>query len=64
MEAGTLFKMGAVYGFAAACICAVLAGRTATEGVDLERKAAAEKAAIDVTLRTAQDFPHPSADPA
>ena len=27
MEAGTLFKMGLVYGFAAGCVCAVLAER-------------------------------------
>jgi len=53
MEAGTLFKMGAVYGFAAACICAVLAGRSKSEDVDRTHKARAEKAAIDVALRTA-----------
>ena len=28
MEAGTLFKMGAVYGFAAGCVCAIIAQRT------------------------------------
>ena len=28
MEAATLFKMGLVYGFAAGCVCAIIAQRT------------------------------------
>ncbi len=31
MEAGTLFKMGTVYGFAAGCVCAIIAQRTEDE---------------------------------
>jgi len=50
MEAGTLFKMGGVYGFAAGCVCAVVADRTAGEEVVRQRKAAAEDAAIRVAL--------------
>lgn len=33
MEAGTLFKMGLVYGFSAACILAIVAARTKSEKV-------------------------------
>ena len=31
MEAGTLFKMGGVYGFAAGCVCGIIAQRTEDE---------------------------------
>ncbi len=54
MEAGTLFKMASVYGFAAACICAVLAQRTADEKVVLESKAEAVEKAIRVALQSLQ----------
>lgn len=50
MEAGTLFKMGGVYGFAAGCVCAVLAERGSGEGIRPEVKDRAVAAAIDVAL--------------
>ena len=50
MEAGTLFKMGLVYGFAAGCVCAVLAERLIAETVDLEVKRRAEQDAVRVAL--------------
>lgn len=50
MEAGTLFKMGGVYGFSAGCLCAVLADRNRGEGISAEVKEAAVAAAIDVAL--------------
>jgi len=53
MEAGTLFKMGLVYGFAAGCVCAIVAQRTAGEAIVLERKAAAVERAIAVAARAA-----------
>lgn len=53
MEAGTLFKMAGVYGFAAACVCAVLANRAAGEEVALDLKAQAEADAIRLALRAA-----------
>ncbi len=56
MEAGTLFKMGSVYGFAAACLCAVIADRTQSENPDLEAKARAVRDAIRVALRAAEMF--------
>jgi uridine phosphorylase len=54
MEAGTLFKMAGVYGFAAACICGVIAQRTASEAVVLDQKAMAVEHAIAVALRAAE----------
>lgn len=53
MECGTLFKMAGVYGFAAACVCGVIAQRTAGESVVLEQKAIAVDNAIRVALRAA-----------
>lgn len=50
MEAGTLFKMGLVYGFAAGCVCAVLAERLVAESVDLAVKQQAEQDAVRVAL--------------
>ena len=50
MEAGTLFKMAGVYGFSAACICAVIAQRTRTETLVLETKENTVKMAIDVVI--------------
>ena len=52
MEVGTLFKMAGVYGFSAACICAVVAQRTAAETVVLANKANAVEKAIEVALGT------------
>jgi len=49
MEAGTLFKMGAVYGFAAGCVCAIIAQR----GEDEAPRLAAKDAAIDRAIRVA-----------
>lgn len=56
MECGTLFKMGGVYGFAAACVCAVVAQRTVGENVILEQKDVAVKNAIAVAVRAAQNL--------
>lgn len=54
MECGTLFKMGGVYGFAAACVCGVVAQRTVGEGVILEQKDVAVKNAIAIAVRAIQ----------
>lgn len=54
MEAGTLFKMAGVYGFAAACICGVIAQRTSGEQVVLEQKSAAVDRAIAIAARAAE----------
>ena len=51
MEAGTLFKMASVYGFSAACLCAVVAQRTKAEILVLETKENAVKMAIDVAIK-------------
>ncbi len=51
MEAGTLFKMGGVYGIATACICAVVAQRTEGESIVLESKEEAVDKAIQVALK-------------
>lgn len=56
MESGTLFKMGAVYGFAAGCVCGVVAQRTEGEQISLEKKDSAVQRAIDVAVRTAERF--------
>jgi uridine phosphorylase len=56
MEAGTLFKMGLVYGFAAGCVCAVLAERLVAESVDLSVKQRAEKDAVRVALTALQNL--------
>jgi uridine phosphorylase len=50
MEAGTLFKMGLVYGFAAGCVCAVLAERMSSEQVFVEQKQKAEQDAVRLAL--------------
>jgi uridine phosphorylase len=55
MESGTLFKMGGVYGFAAACVCGVIAQRTEGESVVLEAKAGAVENAIKVAVEAAAD---------
>lgn len=56
MEAGTLFKMGNVYGFAAACICGIIAQRTRAEQPILEAKDLAVQRAIDVAIEAAAQF--------
>ena len=56
MECGTLFKMGSVYGFAAACVCGVIAQRTEAEAVVHEQKTAAVNNAINVALLCASRF--------
>ncbi|MCG3141011.1 MAG: Uridine phosphorylase [Anaerolineae bacterium] len=56
MEAGTLFKMGGVYGFAAACVCAIIAARTQREAPDVKAKTRAVQDAIRVALRAAEMF--------
>ncbi len=50
MEAGTLFKMGSVYGFRAACVCGVVAQRSESEEVVLEGKDEAVERAIRVAV--------------
>ena len=57
MESGTLFKMGGVYGFAAACVCGVIAQRTASEQVVFEQKGVAVEQAIKVAVRAAEYDP-------
>jgi uridine phosphorylase len=56
MESGTLFKMASVYGFAAACVCGVVAQRTVGENVILEQKDVAVKNAIAVAVCAAHSF--------
>ncbi len=51
MEAGTLFKMGVVYGFAAGCVCGIVAQRGEAEAPDLSRK----DTAVDNAIRVAVD---------
>jgi len=58
MEAGTLFKMGLVYGFAAGCVCAVLAERLVDEAVDKAVKQRAEQEAIRVALAALSALSH------
>ena len=53
MEAGTLFKMGVVYGFAAGCVCAIIAQRTEDEQPRLDEKDAAVDRAIAVAIAAA-----------
>lgn len=52
MEAGTLFKMGGVYGFNAGCVCAIIAQRTDSEDVVLAKKDLAISNAIGVAVQT------------
>ena len=53
MEAGTLFKMGVVYGFAAGCVCGIVAQRTKAENPDLSKKSTAVDNAIRVAIAAA-----------
>jgi uridine phosphorylase len=56
MEAGTLFKLGSVYGVATGCICAIIADRSESESPDLQAKERAVHDAIQVALRAAETF--------
>ena len=56
MEAGTLFKMGVVYGFAAGCVCAIIAERTEAEEPRLDEKDAAIDRAIRVAITAADTW--------
>ncbi|CAN5901681.1 uridine phosphorylase [soil metagenome] len=54
MEAGTIFKMGGVYGFAAGCVCAIVAHRNTAE--------APAPAAIDIGVARAIEVAVAAAD--
>ena len=56
MEAGTLFTMGGVYGFAAGCVCGIIAQRTEAEEPDLTRKAEAVANAAAVAIAAADSW--------
>ena len=55
MEAGTLMKMAGVYGFAAACVCAVIAQRTEAETIVIADKDFAVQRAIEVAIQSLSD---------
>ena len=63
MEAGTLFKMGLVYRFAAACVVGIVAQRNDSEQPDLSAKDAAVDSAIQVADRHGRPL-EPAAGPA
>ena len=52
MEVGTLFKMAGVYSFKAACVCAVVAQRTAGETIVIADKNLTVERAIEVAIET------------
>ena len=52
MEAGTLLKMAGVYGFAAACVCAVVAQRTEAETIVVADKNSTVNKAIEVAVKS------------
>jgi uridine phosphorylase len=56
MEAGTLFKMGGVYGISTGCVLAIIAARHEAEAPDLEVKELAVDNAIKVAIRTADSW--------
>jgi uridine phosphorylase len=56
MEAGTLFKVGAVYGFAAGCVCAIIAQRTEDEAPRVGEKDAAVDRAVQVAIAAADEW--------
>jgi uridine phosphorylase len=56
MEAGTLFKIGSVYGIATGCVCAIIAARTESEHPNLQAKERAVRDAIRIALRAAETF--------
>ena len=53
MEAGTLYKMGVVYGFAAGCVCGIIAQRGKAEEPLLDVKDAAIDRAVRVAVEAA-----------
>jgi uridine phosphorylase len=53
MEAGTLFKMGLVYGFRAGCVCGIIAQRTEQEEPQVDVKAVAVERAVSVAIAAA-----------
>lgn len=56
MESGTLLKMAGVYGFAAACICGVIAQRTKSEEIIAQDKNLAVERAIKVAIESITEF--------
>ena len=61
MEAGTLFKMGGVYGFSAGCVAGIIANRQHEERPDLTRKDAAIANAVEVAVVAADTWvEHPT----
>ena len=56
MEAGTLFKMGQVYGFAAGCVCGIIAQRDEDEAPRPVAKEGAVDAAVAVAIATADGW--------
>ena len=56
MEAGTLFKMGGVYGFAAGCVLGIVAQRSEDERPDLTEKDAAVDRALHVAVAAADSW--------
>lgn len=58
METGTLFKMAGVYGFAAACVCAVVAQRTESENIVGSDKDTTVRRAIEVAVKTVLRLSH------
>ncbi|MEM7591202.1 MAG: nucleoside phosphorylase [Cyanobacteria bacterium P01_A01_bin.83] len=56
MEVGTLFKMAGVYGFTAACVCAVVAQRTTSETIVINDKDATVRRAIEVVIQTVSNL--------
>jgi uridine phosphorylase len=62
MEAGTLFKMAGVYGFAAACVCGVVAQRSEAEDIVLKDKDLAVKRAIEVAIASQGSEPLATAE--
>jgi len=56
MEAGTLFKMGGVYGFTAACVCGIIAQRGKDERPDLIAKDTAVRHAIETAIAGADQW--------
>ena len=56
MEAGTLFKMGGVYGFSAGCVVGIIAHRDQEERPDLANKDAAVANAVEVAVAAADTW--------
>ncbi len=56
MECGTLFKMGLVYGFAAGCVCGIVAQRTSAETIVRDQKGIAVEHAINTALTAIAAF--------